>query len=332
VSNTEVAPEEILCDAAGLSAGVEILTPRDVPFGGLRAMDVRRTLPQRQRSLIGAWCFLDHYGPERVRDSGGMRVPRHPHTGLQTVSWLFTGQIEHRDSAGFHAIVRPGEVNLMTAGRGISHSEFSTADTDILHGAQLWVALPDKARGMEPTFEHYCPEPLIGDGWTMRVFLGSLSGSTSPIATHTALLGAEILLEAETRLTLDVDPSFEHGVLVDTGTLQLDGNTVPTDHLAFVPVGRRSLTLAAASDPVRVLLIGGQPLGEQIVMWWNFVGRSHEEIVTFRAQWQAEIGVERPREGDSDRDGEPRFGTFPAGEPAPLPAPVLPTVRMRPRG
>jgi len=142
----------MLCDAATHSIGVEILTPRDVPLGGLRSMDVRRTLPQRQRSLIGAWCFLDHYGPDRVRDRGGMRVPRHPHTGLQPVSWLFTGLIEHRDSAGFHAIVRPGEVNLMTAGRGISHSEFSTPDTDVLHGAQLWVALPDKARQMEPTF------------------------------------------------------------------------------------------------------------------------------------------------------------------------------------
>ncbi len=129
MSNTEVAPQEILCETAGTHAGVELLAPRQVPLGGPRAMDVRRTLPQRQRSLIGAWCFLDHYGPDRVGDSGGMKVPRHPHTGLQTVSWLFTGEIEHQDSAGFHAAVRPGEVNLMTAGRGISHSEFSTPDT-----------------------------------------------------------------------------------------------------------------------------------------------------------------------------------------------------------
>ena len=157
MSNTEVAPQEILCETDGTCAGVELLVPRQVPLGGPRAMDVRRTLPQRQRSLIGAWCFLDHYGPDQVGDSGGMKVPRHPHTGLQTVSWLFTGEIEHRDSAGFHAAVRPGEVNLMTAGRGISHSEFSTPDTTVLHGAQLWVALPDTARHMAPTFEHYRP-------------------------------------------------------------------------------------------------------------------------------------------------------------------------------
>src|SRR5688500_9240049 len=209
---------------------MEVLTPRDVPLGGLRAMDVRRTLPQRQRSLIGAWCFLDHYGPDHVRASGGMKVPRHPHTGLQTVSWLFTGEVEHRDSAGFHAMVRPGEINLMTAGRGISHSEFSTPDTDVLHGAQLWVALPEAARHMEPTFESYRPEPVTGEGWTLRVFLGSLSGSTSPVTTHTPLLGAEILLEPGARLELITDPSFEHGVLLDSGILHLDGYPLAEDH------------------------------------------------------------------------------------------------------
>jgi len=161
---------------------MEVLTPRDVPLGGLRAMTVRRTLPQRQRSLIGAWCFLDHYGPDEVDRSGeGMVVPPHPHTGLQTVSWLFTGEIEHRDSAGHHAYVRPGELNLMTAGRGISHSEYSTPGTTTLHGAQLWLALPDGDRQVEPTFEHFAPEPVAGEGWEARVFIGSLLGSTSPV-------------------------------------------------------------------------------------------------------------------------------------------------------
>ncbi|MCC2661372.1 MAG: pirin, partial [Arthrobacter sp.] len=159
MSNTEAVPREMLCEAAEAASDIEILVPRAVALGGPRAMDVRRTLPQRQRSLIGAWCFLDHYGPDHVGATGGMQVPRHPHTGLQTVSWLFTGEVEHRDSAGFHAMVRPGEINLMTAGRGISHSEFSTPGTDVLHGAQLWVALPDAARHMEPTFENYRPEP-----------------------------------------------------------------------------------------------------------------------------------------------------------------------------
>ncbi|MDR7082797.1 redox-sensitive bicupin YhaK (pirin superfamily) [Arthrobacter ginsengisoli] len=331
MSNTEVAPQETLCESDAGRVGVEILVPRKVPLGGPRAMDVRRTLPQRQRSLIGAWCFLDHYGPDRVGESGGMQVPRHPHTGLQTVSWLFTGEIEHRDSAGFHAAVRPGEVNLMTAGRGISHSEFSTPGTDILHGAQLWVALPDRARQMEPTFEHYRPDPLTGPGWIMRVFLGSIAGATSPVTTHTALLGAEILMDAGSTLRLDTDPSFEHGLLVDTGAPILDGHAVAKDHLAYLPVGRTSVTLEAGVEPLRVLLIGGEPLGEQIVMWWNFVGRSHEEIVAYRAQWQAEIGVEKPPVAVVTDAAAPRFGSFPAGEPAPLPAPALPNARLRPR-
>ncbi|MFC5930394.1 pirin family protein [Cryobacterium melibiosiphilum] len=346
MSNAEVEPDEVLCQASAVAADLQILAPRDVPLGGLRSMNVRRTLPQRHRSLIGAWCFLDHYGPDLLSEIGGMRVPRHPHTGLQTVSWLFTGEIEHRDSAGFHAIVRPGELNLMTAGRGISHSEFSTPDTTVLHGAQLWVALPDGARQMEPTFEHFRPEPLHGDGFTMRVFLGSLGGSTSPVVTHTPLLGAEILLEADAHLTLQLDPTFEHGLLVDTGVLTLDGTVVAQDHLAYQPVGRSSLTLVAGADGARLLLIGGAPLGEQILMWWNFVARSHDEIVAYRAQWQAEIGAAEPATAASDGGGPPgvvpgggaasadgpRFGTFPAGQPAPIPAPSLPTVRLRPRG
>ena len=127
MTNPERDPDEIVC-APG-AAAVEVMTPREVPLGGPRAMHVRRTLPQRHRSLIGAWCFLDHYGPDEVADTGGMSVAPHPHTGLQTVSWLFTGEVEHRDSAGHHAMVRPGELNLMTAGRGISHSEVSPPST-----------------------------------------------------------------------------------------------------------------------------------------------------------------------------------------------------------
>src|SRR5688500_1514548 len=124
-----------------------------------------------------------------------MSVAPHPHTGLQTVSWLFEGEIEHRDSAGNHAMVRPGEVNLMTGGRGISHSEVSTSDTSALHGVQLWVALPDARRHVEPGFAHHAPDLVTGPGWTGRVFLGSLLGDTSPVSTYTPLLGAELHLD-----------------------------------------------------------------------------------------------------------------------------------------
>ena len=165
--------------------GVEVLTPREVPLGGLRAMTVRRTLPQRGRTFVGAWCFADHYGPDEVDDTGGMVVPPHPHTGLQTVSWLFAGEIEHRDSAGHQALVRPGELNLMTGGRGVSHSEVSTSGTTTLHGVQLWVALPDAARDDPADFEHYVPAPLAAPGWEARVFLGTALGDTSPVRTAT---------------------------------------------------------------------------------------------------------------------------------------------------
>ena len=137
MSNLEISPSEVDCRPGATASDdgllVEVLTSRDVPLGGPRAMTVHRTLPQRRRSLIGAWCFADHYGPDDVSATGGMDVPPHPHTGLQTVSWLFTGEIEHRDTMGNHAMVRPGELNLMTAGHGIAHTEVSTADTTVLH-------------------------------------------------------------------------------------------------------------------------------------------------------------------------------------------------------
>lgn len=167
------------------SPQVDVLTARDVPLGGPRAMSVRRTLPQRARTLIGAWCFIDHYGPDDVADTGGMDVAPHPHTGLQTVSWLFSGEIEHRDSMGNHALVRPGELNLMTGGYGISHSEVSTPRTTLLHGVQLWVALPGEHRHTGRDFRHHVPSPVTVGGAEVRVFLGSLAGDTSPVGTFT---------------------------------------------------------------------------------------------------------------------------------------------------
>lgn len=336
MTNLDVDPEEIVC-AEGAPATAELLSPRDVPLGGPRAMTVRRTLPQRRRSLIGSWCFLDHYGPDLVSESGGMRVARHPHTGLATVSLLFTGGIAHRDSAGYDAIVRPGEVNLMIAGRGISHQEFSTPDTTVLHGVQLWYALPEATRHMPPTFEHHTPEPVAAEGSRLRVFLGSLAGSASPVKTWTPpLLAAEVTLDPGARLELQLDPSFEHGLLLDDGDLVLNGGSVPVDHLAYLPAGQTTAVLEAGLKPARALLIGGEPLREQIVMWWNFVGRTHEEVASYRAAWQAEIDAEPAPapEGSTYPDGTPfpRFGPYPENQPAPLPAPPLPTVQLRPRG
>jgi quercetin 2,3-dioxygenase len=329
VTNPERDPDEIVCTTG--AATVEVMVPREVPLGGPRAMHVRRTLPQRHRSLIGAWCFLDHYGPDEVAVSGGMSVAPHPHTGLQTVSWLFTGEVEHRDSAGNHAMVRPGELNLMTAGRGISHSEVSPASTTTLHGAQLWVALPESARHVEPGFEHYAPDAVTGDGWRARVFLGSLLGDRSPVTTYSPLLGAELLLEPHTELVLDVDPAFEHGLLVDGGVLSVAGQETKQNELTYVPPGSAELALAAYDEPVRLLLLGGEPFGESIVMWWNFVGRTHDEVVAFREEWQAQITADGAVVADSQDVSGGRFGVVVGDHLPPIPAPEMPHVRLKQR-
>lgn len=320
MSNLETRPAELTCTSStetDTKARGRLFDARDVPLGGPRAMTVRRTLPQRARSLIGAWCFVDHYGPDDVSRTGGMRVPGHPHTGLQTVSWLFDGEVEHRDTAGTHALVRPGELNLMTAGSGIAHSEYSTPRTTLLHGAQLWIALPDRDRFTTPRFDHYAPPVREWDGARVLVFLGSLMGETSPVATYTDLLGAEITLRAGQTLRLDVASTFEHGVLVDTGEVTVAGTNGGAGQLIYLPQGSDQLTVASSADAgARVLLLGGRPLGEQLVMWWNFVGRSHEEIQQARTDWMegSRFGEVRGCDGDS------------------LPAPALPSVSLKPRG
>ncbi|GGB78074.1 pirin [Knoellia flava TL1] len=297
---------------------VQVLAPREVPLGGPRAMTVRRTLPHRDRSFIGAWCFVDHYGPDAVDATGGMDVPPHPHTGLQTVSWLFEGEVEHRDSDGVHAMVRPGEVNLMTSGHGIAHSEVSTPATSTLHGVQLWVVLPEADRDLGREFQHHAaPVVPLADGVEGRIFVGSLSGQTSPIRTRTPLLGAEVTLAAGTTWTVPVETAYEHGVLVDTGRVTFDGTTLERGDLGVVDAGPAELTLEAL-EPSRVVLLGGTPYDESIVMWWNFIGRDHDEIVAFRDAWQARA------ERFGEVDGY-------AGRLTWLPAPELPGGRLRSR-
>lgn len=336
MSNMETRPVEIESlpeperPAAGPGSGdpadtvtVELLTARDVPLGGPRAMTVHRTLPQRQRSLVGAWCFADHYGPDDVSATGGMDVPPHPHTGLQTVSWLFAGEIEHRDTMGNHAMVRPGELNLMTAGHGIAHTEVSTPETTTLHGVQLWVALPADAADDPRGFDHYVPPVrTVGDDVQLRVFLGELLGESAPVRTATELLGAQLDLPAGASVELPVDPRFEHGFLVDTGRLSISNSTAdPLEwaQMGYVGLGASRIVLTNPGDePTRVILLGGVPLDEDIIMWWNFIGRSHEEIVAFRDEWMAH----------DERFGQVQGYT---GDIQHLPAPELPTTQLRAR-
>ena len=330
MTNPDPHPTVSVLKSGRPCTAVEVLTPRKVPLGGVRAMTVYRTLPQRSRPLVGAWCFLDHYGPDDVSTTGGMSVPRHPHTGLATVSWLFTGEIDHLDSGGNAATVIPGELNLMIAGSGITHQEFSTPTTSTLHGVQLWYALPDETRNTQNHFAHYAPEPVVNQGFTARVFIGELLDQVSPVDTHTTdLLGAELVISPEETITLDVRPDFEYAVLAENTEVTV--NSAPTPHraLAYIPVGSDTLEITAGTEEARVLLLGGVPLGEQIVMWWNFIGRTHEEILEYRRRYQAEMGFDPVHPDDI---GKPAlFGHFPPGEPDPLPAPTMPTSRLLPR-
>ena len=285
MSNTESRPEMVECpkDEHHQPSEVQLLPPKNVPLGGEDAMKVRRTLPSLRRSFVGAWCFVDHYGPET---GICMDVAPHPHTSLQTVSWLFEGEIEHRDSGGVHAMVRPGEVNLMTSGYGIAHSEVSTPKRDLLHGVQLWVVLPEEKKDLVREFQHHVPDTLEDDGVKARVLIGSLGGAASPIRTETPLMGAEIVLAPGTTWETEVKPGFEHGVLVDTGVVDFDGVRLDNSVLGVRDAGLGHLRLSNPTDaPARIMLLGGEPFDEGIVMWWNFIGRSHDDIVRLRKEW-----------------------------------------------
>ncbi|WP_454086034.1 pirin family protein [Georgenia sp. Marseille-Q6866] len=328
MTNLEPRPQEQVCVAGPEPAAVELIEPRDVPLGGPRAMTVRRTLPSRERSLIGAFCFADHYGPDDIAVSGGMDVPPHPHTGLQTVTWLFEGQVLHQDALGSVQTIEPGQLNLMTAGDGICHSEEGTLarfpDQGRLHGVQLWTALPGTARAGERAFDHVRDVPSFAvDGALARVFMGSLGGVTSPARAYSPLVAAQLDIPAGATVRLPVDPAFEHGVLLDSGELTVAGTPVAETWLAYLAPGREEIRIEAGDTPVRAVLMGGTPFEEEVLMWWNFVGRTHEEVVTARAQWQAAVA--------GDPDGIARFGRVTGYDGAPLPAPELPQVRLKPR-
>ena len=296
--------------------GVTLLEAREVPLGGPRAMLVRRTLPHRDIRTIGGWCFVDSFGPTHGgTDAGsGMHLPPHPHIGLQTVTWLLAGHVEHRDSVGNRQFVRPGELNLMTAGRGIAHTEDTVGPAGgALHGVQLWTALPDAARHQEPHFEHHGDLPVVGGaGLRATIFLGSLYGVRSRAATYSPLLGAEVMVAGGARARIPLDADFEHGVLAVESEPVVAGVRVGPSSLLHLPVGRRELVV---EGPGRFLLLGGTPFGEELLMWWNFVARDHDEIEQARQDWQA-----GRRFGEVDHPAER------------LAAPALPTTRLKSRG
>lgn len=340
MSDMQSHPEEIVVSAQSDAdaAAVTVIEPRMVPLGGVRAMTVRRTIPHRVRRTIGAWCFLDHYGPNDVTEGEGMLVPPHPHTGLQTVSWLFRGEIEHRDALGSHQLVAPGEMNLMTAGFGISHSEVSTHTDQVLHGVQLWVVLPKAQRHTAAEFSHTVAKEVIldagvGDARAL-VFMGELAGVTADAQGFSALVGAELLIPAGGELTLEADAAYEYGVLVDSGAIWLNDTAVGEHALGVLDSGQQTIHLRAGDTDARLLLIGGEPLHEPFVMWWNFIGDTHADVVAAREAWMSEV-IERQASDfglpADDVAATPRFSDVPGYHGPALPAPRMPNATLKAR-
>lgn len=329
---------------------VDVLEARKAAIGD--GTEVRRLLPQRRLRTIGAWCFLDHYGPDDVSAGPGMQVPPHPHIGLQTASWLFDGLVLHRDSLGSEQLIRPGEFNLMTSGRGIAHSEESPAGSPaLLHGVQLWIALPKDKQFTEPDFAHHADLPVLelpvsggagdaggsagggGSGARVTVVAGEFGGERSPAVVHTSLVGLEVSLPAGGNVIFATREDFEYGVMAADGPASVragetaeagrsgtpevpgEGARIEPGLLAHLPAGNAAIQLSAAG-PNRFFVVGGVPLGERLIMWWNFVARSPDEIASARESWMAR----------DDRFGEVRGY---AGRP--LLAPPLPPGIITPR-
>lgn len=265
---------------------VELTDSRESQVGEFR---VRRALPRRGRRTVGAWCFLDHMGPATVGE-GGLGVAPHPHIGLQTVTWLLEGEALHRDSLGTEQPIRPGQLNLMTAGDGVSHSEEGTGRYEgPLHGVQLWVAQPSATRSGAPAFEHHGELPRVElDNAVATVLVGHLDADTSPARRDTDHSGVDLDLRPGAT-TLPVPTDYEHAVVVLDGAVGIDDEVVEPGRLAYLGAGRDELILTAR-EPARVVLVGGVPFDEPIVMWWNFVARTQEEISAARDDWMAAHG------------------------------------------
>jgi redox-sensitive bicupin YhaK (pirin superfamily) len=265
---------------------LQVLTGRLTDLGGL---PIRRLLPRSQRRLVGPWCFLDSYGPLTFASGKPMDVAPHPHIGLQTVSWLLAGEVVHNDSLGLVGAAGSGVLNLMTAGRGIAHAEETPRENaGRLRGVQLWVALPGATRETAPAFEQHRTLPVIeADGTRATLILGEWAGARSPGRVFSPLMAADVSMTPGSRATFPLDPDFEHALVPLAGDCRLEGQPLSVDTLYYLGCGRRELALQSEGGPARVLILGGAPFGETILMWWNFVARTTEEIVAAREDWQA---------------------------------------------
>lgn len=262
---------------------VDVLPGRESTVGRIT---VRRALPRRGLRTVGPWCFADHMGPEQVTETEGLDVGPHPHTGLHTVTWLVEGAVLHKDSLGSEQLIRPGQLNLMTAGHGVAHAEEAVPTyCGTLHGAQLWVAQPDDARHGAPGFEHHQELPKLALGSAeLTVIVGELAGTGSPARHDGPIVGAEAVLHPG-RSVWPLRPDFEHALVVLDGEVAVGHHVVAPGALGYLGSGRDEVPVTTR-EGARVLLLGGAPFREPLIMFWNFVARTRDEIDASVWQWQ----------------------------------------------
>lgn len=315
MTNPDPRPDTSLasdCPARPNRPVVERIPARTSTLG--QGMTIRRALPSRQRRMIGAWCFFDHAGPLDYEAGQGIAVGPHPHIGLQTFSWMIEGRLLHTDSLGNELWLEPGQVNLMTAGHGISHAEESDPNrSGRVQLAQLWIALPDEQRDCEPAFVNYPELPVSHRGnLELTLLVGEYADRVSPVRVYSPLLAMDIRAQQSDAATLPLEADFEYGLMVLEESAEIDGERFEPGELAYLGSGRAMLDLSVPEGG-RVLLVGGEPFAEDVLLWWNFVARTAEEIEQAGADWQA---------------GK-RFGEVQAAVTEPLQMPSLEGVRLR---
>ncbi|MCL6247839.1 pirin family protein [Acinetobacter sp. ANC 4945] len=275
---------------------------------------IKRALPSRHKRMIGAWCFLDHAGPVHFPQGDGLDVGPHPHIGLQTFTWMIDGTMMHTDSLGTHQLIQPKQVNLMTAGYGISHTEVAPESETQMHAAQLWIALPDDKINMAPQFDHYPELPVVTqDGIELTVLVGEFLQTKSPVKVHSELLGVDLRSQESQSTVLPLNPKFEYGFMALEGTASVNGHELNEDNMVVLEPGLTQVKIDLHAGG-RVLLLGGEPFESPILLWWNFVGRTQEELNIAREQWINQ---------------DERFGSIPDYDGPRLEAPAFPD-KMRP--
>jgi len=275
-------------DAYQCDAISQVIVPRTVDLGDFA---VRRALPSVRTRMVGPFIFFDHFGPAEFRAGNGLDVRPHPHIGLATVTYLFDGEIMHRDSLGTAVAIKPGEVNWMTAGRGIVHSERTRperrVDHEPIHGLQMWVALPAAREEMEAGFAHHETKefPIVQDnGKNVRVVIGSLYGTSSPVPTVHETMFGDVHLKAGTTLPLDAGHE-ERAIYVIGGVIEISGDKFESGRLLVFRPGD-TVSIQAATD-AHFVILGGAPMDGPRHIWWNFVSSRKERIEQAKVDWKA---------------------------------------------